>query len=574
MSVSKSLRSLPESTKQVYDYVVVGGGSAGCVMANRLSSNPNVRVALLEIGSDDNTPLIRNPSGFFWTVPYSRKYNHRYFTTPQKHCKGRNMFQPRGRGIGGSSAINAMVYIRGLKYDFTNLWAGEGKCQGWEWENVLPIFKQLECNDSLKNDPYHGTDGPVKVRTQGHIGPYSERIVKAGNELGWKTTKDFNGEDQSGVGYYQYTQSKGGRCSTGVAFLTPEVRSRPNLDVIVDAHTTKVLTEGKRATGVHAVVSGSSDATKPVTFEAKNDVILCGGAFNSPQLLMLSGIGPKDQLNKHGIEVVHELPGVGQNLQDHADICVNAKTSRISMPLQIGLTNVPSQIKHFFLAIFKKEGVFMGDNQMVGSFFKSKPDIPANDIQMHVAPFYYKDHGATLRYGGGISIKSCYMRPESRGTVALNSANPMEGPLIDPNYYDVPADFDPMVAAVRKSIELIQTNTLQEDNLVVSGFGDKDVNNLTDSDIKEYLRENTESIYHPVSTCRMGPSSDPMAVVDHSNGLRVHGMEGLRVIDASVMPTVVSGNTNAPTMVIAQKAYNQMIGQDRVVDIRCTTGSC
>ncbi|KNC85415.1 hypothetical protein SARC_02414 [Sphaeroforma arctica JP610] len=237
------------------------------------------------------------------------------------------------------------------------------------------------------------------------------------------------------------------------------------------------------------------------------------------------------------------------------------------MPLQIGLTNLPSQIKHFVLGLFKKEGVFMGDNQMIGSFFKSKPDIPANDIQMHVAPFYYKDHGATLRYGGGISVKSCYMRPESRGTVGLNSADPMEGPLIDPNYYDVPADFDPMVAAVRKSIELIQTKTLAEDNLVVSGFGDKNVNNLTDSDIKEYLRENTESTYHPVSTCKMGPSSDPMAVVDHSNGLKVHGMEGLRVVDASVMPTVVSGNTNAPTMVIAQKAYNQMVGQDRVVDV-------
>ncbi|KNC75445.1 hypothetical protein SARC_12033 [Sphaeroforma arctica JP610] len=295
MSLSKSLRSLPASTKQVYDYVVVGGGSTGCVMANRLSSNPNVRVALLETGSDDNTPLIRNPSGFFWTVPYSKKYNHRYWTTPQKNCNGRNMFQPRGRGVGGSSAINAM---------------------------------------------------------QNHIGPYSKRIVKAGNELGWKTTDDFNEADQSGVGYYEYTQTKGGRCSAGVAFLTPEVRARPNLDVIVDAHTTKVITEGKRATGVHTVVSGSSDSANPVTFEAKKDVVLCGGAFNSPQLLMLLGIGPKDQLTKHGIDVVHELPGVGQNLQDHADICVNAKTSRISMPLQIGLTNLPSQIKHFFLGLF------------------------------------------------------------------------------------------------------------------------------------------------------------------------------------------------------------------------------
>ncbi|KNC85906.1 hypothetical protein SARC_01944 [Sphaeroforma arctica JP610] len=567
MSVAKSLRSLPASSKHAYDYVIVGGGSAGCVMANRLSSNPNVRVALLETGLDDNTPLIRNPSGFFWTVPYSTTYNHRYSTTPQEHCNGRSLFQPRGRGIGGSSAINAMVYIRGLKYDFTNLWAGEGKCKGWEWENILPIFKKLECNDSLTNDPYHGTEGPLHVRTQAHIGPYSERIVKAGNELGWKSTKDFNGEDQSGVGYYQYTQTKGGRCSSGVAFLTPEVRARSNLDIFVDAHATKILTEGKRATGVNVVVSDSSDAANPVTFEARNDVILCGGAFNSPQLLLLSGIGPKDQLAKHGIDVVHELQGVGQNLQDHADICVNAKTWSISMPLQIGLTNLPNQIKHFFLGVFKDEGVFMGDNQMVGSFFKSRPDIPANDIQMHVAPFYYKDHGATLRYGGGITIKSCYMRPESRGTVLLKSTNPMDAPLIDPKYYDVPADFDPMVAAVRKSIELIKTKALAEDKLVVSGFDDKDVDNLTDSDIVEYLRQNTESIYHPVSTCKMGPASDPMAVVDHSNGLRVHGMEGLRVIDASVMPTVVSGNTNAPTMVIAQKAYNQMIGQDRVVDV-------
>ncbi|KNC85040.1 hypothetical protein SARC_02765 [Sphaeroforma arctica JP610] len=270
-----------------------------------------------------------------------------------------------------------------------------------------------------------------------------------------------------------------------VAFLTPEVRARPNLDVIVDAHTTKVLTDGKRATGVHAVVSGSADAANSVTFEATNDVVLCGGAFNSPQLRMLSGIGPKEQLNRHGIDVVHELPGVGQNLQDHADIAVNAKTSRIGMPLQIGLTNLQSQIKHLFLAIFKKEGAFVGDNEFVGSFFKSKPGIPANDIQMHVAPFYYKDHGATLRYGGGLTAKSCYMRPESRGTVALNSVNPMEGPLIDPNI---------------TIIESIQSKALAEDNLATCGYGDKDVNNLTDSDIKEFLRENIESIYHPVST--------------------------------------------------------------------------
>eukprot|EP01134_Creolimax_fragrantissima_P001190 CFRG1190T1 len=547
--------------QQVYDYVIVGAGSAGCVMANKLSADPNVKVALLETGPDDNTALVQEPSGYFWCTPWSFKYNHRYYTKPQPGCGNRELFQPRGRGVGGSSSLNAMIYIRGLPYDYTERWAKEGKCDGWEFDKMLPIFKAHEHNDAIKDTAFHGHDGPLKIRTQDNRTKMMTSVLKAGPSVGLPLNNDFNGADQTGIGYYQMTQTHGdiSRCSAATAFLSAKIRARPNLDIVTEAHVTKVVTEGKRAIGVQAVPTRSKNDHGAITFKTNKDVILCGGAFNSPQLMLLSGIGPKEVLSQHSIPVVHELPGVGKNLQDHTDIMLQSRSPILDNPFQFAVTNIGSQITHIKQWMDGKGGPFSGDVNMLGAFYKSHEDVPANDIQHHMVPFVYKNHGKSLGYGGGLTILTCYLRPKSRGSVELKSSNPTDAPLINMNFYEEEEDMAPMIAGVRKSIELIQSPELESYNFQIIPFNPDTV---TDDEIAKWIRAETESVYHPTSTCKMGPSSDTMAVVDHSNGCAVHGMEGLRVIDASTFPFVVSGNTNAPTMALAERAHQLMMAAE------------
>ncbi|KNC81709.1 hypothetical protein SARC_05981 [Sphaeroforma arctica JP610] len=569
--MAKSLRSLAGNSKHVYDYVIVGGGSAGCLMANRLSSDPSVRVALLETGPDDNTPIVQQAVGYFWAVPYSRKYNHRFYSKPEKHCNNRVLLQPRGRVLGGSSSINAMLYIRGSKHDYDDRWVKEAGCKGWDYETMLNAFKLHENNDTL-HDEYHGTSGPLQVRTMECKYPIDSAMIQGSIDLGLKENHDFNGAEQDGVGRYQSTQRSGNRCSAARAFLPPEVRNRPNLDVIVDAHVTRVTTEGKKATGVQAVVSRSKNADNAVTFESANDVILCGGAFNSPQLLLLSGIGPKEEVTKHGIELVHELPGVGQNMQDHPDVGVNAKSKHnVSHPLQIGASGLSLQANHAKM-MGEGKGCYSGEFGIAGAFFKTMEGSKAADVQQHLCPFYYKNHGAIMTYGSGLTIKNCVLRGQSRGSVTLDSSDPMAPPALEMGFFKDDYDMEVMITGIRASLNLLKTQGCVDQGLTLCGF--KDPNNIGDDEIREYIRNNVDTVYHPVSTCAMGPDSNPMSVVGYNNGLKVHGMEGLRVIDASTMPLIISGNTNAPTMALAQVAYDQMVACKDVKNTDSSIVSC
>ncbi|WP_336134990.1 GMC family oxidoreductase [Natronomonas amylolytica] len=535
-----------------YDYVVVGAGSAGCVLAGRLSEQPDTSVLFLEAGKPDEKREISIPAAF--SELFKTEYDWEYYTEPQSAMNGRELYWPRGKTLGGSSSINAMIYIRGHARDYDE-WAALGN-DGWGYEDVLPYFKRNEdfrpgkkssllgrTKGSRADEEYHGTDGPLAVSNPQSPHPLSETFVEAAVEAGYDRNPDFNGDTQAGVGTYHLTQRDGKRHSAADAYLEPAL-DRRNLTVETGAQATEIRFDGDRATGVEFQQDGSD-----LYAEATEEVIVSAGAVNSPQLLLLSGIGDPEHLAEHDIEPTAELPGVGRNLQDHLFSFVVYETTESETLDDAGRVR---DLAKFFLL---KRGLLTSNVGEAGGFVRTDPDLDAPDLQFHFAPGYFMNHGFDNPADGhGLSLGATQLRPKSRGRISLQSADPFDDPAIDPNYLDAETDLEVLVEGVKRGREIMQADAFDE----VRGeevWPGEDVR--TDEEIAEHVRETAHTVYHPVGTCKMG--DDDMAVVD--DRLRVHGVDGLRVVDASVMPTLTGGNTNAPTMMIAEKVVD-MIRED------------
>ncbi|WP_300621004.1 choline dehydrogenase [Dokdonella sp.] len=522
-----------------YDYVIVGAGSAGCVLANRLSANPANRVLLLEAGGRDWHPFIHMPAGLAKLVD-NRRVNWSYTTEPEPNLGGRRLWWPRGKVLGGSSSINAMVYTRGDPRDYDE-WAGATGDERWAWRNVLPLFKRAEGN-TRGADEFHGGDGPLAVSDLRHHNVLSAAFGDAAAQAGFARNEDFNGATQAGFGLYQVTQKNGARCSSAVAYLHP-ARSRANLTVLTGAATTRVRLDGARAVGVDYRHRGRIERAQA------GHVILCGGAINSPQLLMLSGIGPADHLRAHGIAVARDLPGVGANLQDHLDICTLVRSTQ---PITYDKTNDIAVALRFLL---KRDGIGSSNVAEAGGFVRSRfaPDGRC-DVQFHFVPALLDDHGRNRLEGFGYTVHACALRPKSRGAIRLRSADPFADAAIHANYLSDTdgEDLRTMVEGARLSREILAQASFEPYRGAEIFPG---VEARTDADLAAFIRRKAETIYHPSGTCRMG--SDGGAVVDSE--LRVRGLDGLRVVDASIMPTLIGGNTNAPTIMIAERAAELLL---------------
>ena len=547
-----------------YDFIILGAGSAGCVLANRLSANPEFKVCLIEAGPKDKDIRIHVPVGFAF-FNEGTPYNWSYETVPQKgfekvavtepksavvdsaggvheveteSFEHRRGFQPRGRTLGGSSSINAMLYVRGHRWDYDH-WAELGN-DGWSYDEVLPYFKKAEHNEE-HDDEYHGQGGPLNVSKIRHENVFTDDFVKAGSKL-HKFNPDFNGEDQEGVGYYQTTQKDGKRCSAAKAYLVP-VLDRENLTVLTDTNVDKILMDGNKAVGVRCIDKDNNS----FVIDCSKEVILSSGAFGSPQIMLRSGLGPREEIVKHGIEHLVNLPGVGKNLQDHIDYLTVHKYNSmhlIGFSLKSIFYKFPLEIIKY---IFKKVGLFTSTIAESGAFLRTRDDIDVPDIQLHFAPAMVVDHGRTSVWGHGLSCHTCLLRPKSTGEVTLKSSDPFDDPLIDPNFLSHPDDMKVMIAGYKKMMKILHTEPF---NKYIQDHVQRPVDLDDDDDIEQAIREEADTVYHPVGTCKMG--SDEMSVVN--NRLKVHKTKGLRIVDASIMPTLVGGNTNAPTIMIGEKA--------------------
>lgn len=532
---------------EAFDYVIVGAGSAGCLIANRLSRDPALSVCLIEAGRPDSSPSIDMPIGVLKLIG-KRDFNWYFDTEPQLHLNGRKLFWPRGKTLGGSSAINGMVYVRGAAEDYDE-WEALG-AKGWGWSKMLPYFQRHEHNERGA-DAFHGEGGELNVAPPANRHPLGEAFLRAAAEWGLSTNADFNGERQEGAGHFQVTLKRGRRISSARAFLDP-VKHRSNLTILTDAHALRVLLEDRRATGVEVRIE---DEIRRIS--AKRETILSGGALNSPQLLLLSGIGAGSAIVPHGLALIHELPGVGHNLQDHLGISILMKDrTRTSPGLAPGI--VPAIIKGYFDYRRTGTGLFATTTE-TGAFVKLAPDSARAEVQLHFMPGKVKDHGRKATFGYGMMLNCCQLRPKSRGFVALHSAEPLAAPAIQPNYLDHPDDLAELLAGLKVGREILQAPAMQRVTggvEVAPGAGAQ-----SDDELADYVRREANSIYHPVGTCRMG--HDEEAVVDER--LRVHGIAGLRVADASIMPRIVGGNTNAPVMAIAEKAAEMILNDLRLI---------
>ena len=531
-----------------FDYVIMGGGSAGCTLAARLSEDPDTSVCLLEAGGNGKSILVRAPAAVVAMLPGHGKINNWAMNTvPQPGLNGRRGYQPRGRALGGSSAINAMLYVRGHKSDYDG-WADLGN-DGWDWDSVLPYFKRSE-NNQHGGDDFHGSDGPLQVSDQQSPRPMSRAFVEAATRLQHREVTDFNTGDNEGVGLYQVTQfhqkdKAGERCSAAAAYLHPVMGIRPNLTVLTKVRAEKVLFDGKRATGIRYLQGKQSKIVK-----ARREIILCGGAFGSPQLLQLSGVGRPEDITRHGIDMVHELPGVGQNLQDHLDFILAWK-SKDTDNFGIGAAGTINLTRHIFNWRRNGSGMLATPFAEGAAFLKTDPGQSRPDIQLHYVISIVDDHARKLHMGYGFSCHVCALRPYSRGEVFLTSGDPTADPGIDPKFLSDRRDLETMIKGAKMTREILMQEPMAKYRHKEL-FGTDTVQ--TDADWEAHIRARADTIYHPVGTCKMG--TDDMAVVDPS--LKVRGLEGLRVVDASIMPTLIGGNTNAPTIMIAEKAADMI----------------
>lgn len=552
---------------QDFDFIILGGGSAGCVLANRLSENPNHSICLIEAGSKDNSFMIKTPAMFAFMGDKS-KYNWAFLTEPQKafasektlepevavvdttgqthkiqeeteeHRRG---YQPRGKTLGGSSSINAMLYVRGHRWDYDH-WASLGN-EGWSYDEVLPYFKKSEHNETIDNE-YHGQNGPLNVTDIPHKNRFVDYFVEAASKL-YKYNDDYNGADQEGVGVYQTTQKNGKRWSASTAYLHP-VLDRPNLKIFTETTIDRVVFDGNKADTIECL-----DKTKnPFSLKINKEVILSSGAFGSPQILLRSGIGPADELKKHGIDSVLNIPGVGKNLQDHIDyisVFKHKSSDLIGFSLKSIFYRFPLEILRY---VFFKTGQFTTTVAEGMGFIKSSPDEEIPDLQLHFCVAPVKDHGREFLYGNGLSSHVCLLRPKSRGEVTLNSSDPFAAPKIDPKFLSERADVDLLIIGYKKMMEILNTAPLKEH--IVDDLKPVDIE--SDEAIEKAIREEADTVYHPVGTCKMG--NDDMSVVNKE--LKIHALDKIRVVDASIMPTLIGGNTNAPTIMIAEKAADMI----------------
>lgn len=521
-----------------YDYVIVGAGAAGCAVANRLSADPGTTVLLLEAGGRDWSPLVHMPVGF--TKLGGPRYNWGFSTVPQRELDNREMWYPQGRTLGGGTSINAMIYIRGQKQDY-DAWAALGN-KHWGYEQVLPFFRRAEANERL-NDRYHGNCGAVSVTEQVQHNPLSKAFVRAAQELGVTFTADFNGASQEGVGWYDVTQKNARRHSAARAYLG-SARSRRNLTVQTHALARKLMVRNGRAAGLEYTRDG-----KPMTVRADREVILSGGTINTPRLLLLSGIGPADELAPLGVPVVHDLPGVGKNLQDHMDVYLTAET----LPVSYNQSDRPDKALLAGLQyVLTRTGPVTACVCEAGMFVRSTPGMATPDIQMHALPAYVIDHGRMRVPGHGMTINTCHLRPHSVGALTLRTADPGDPPAIDPAFLTDPYDWDKSLEGFRWGREMLHSHAYKP-FIVREYLPSADVR--TDKDIRAYVRQWAKTDYHPVGTSKMG--SDELAVVDEE--LRVRGLDGLRVVDASIMPKLISGNTMAASTMIGEKGAHHIL---------------